>query len=180
MGLADGYMLGHAPVGEVVRRAGLFEAANVPFMMQNVGGYITQAFVVHMAAAFDRATLHHVTGSQLWAEDVVRPSPEVIGGQVSVPQDLGLGLELDRDALERMKAAVPEPMPKALIRVQVERGPTVYARPPLSRHSQLKEHAIAGVGEGYDRPVDQDFCYDDGSDRFAALWERTADGPMVE
>ena len=180
MGLADGYMLGHDPVGEVVKRAGLFEAANVPFMMQNVGGYITQAFVVHMAAAFDRATLHHVTGSQLWAEDVVRPSPEVIGGQVPVPQDPGLGLELDREALERMKAAVPEPMPKALIRVQVERGPTVYARPPLSRHSQLKEHAIAGVGEGYDRLVDQDFCYDDGSDRFAALWERTADGPMVE
>ena len=31
MGIADGYMLGHAPVGQTIRRTGLFEAANVPF-----------------------------------------------------------------------------------------------------------------------------------------------------
>ena len=71
MGLADGYMLGHAPIGMVVRRAGLFEAANIPFMMQNTGGNITRAMVVHMAAAFEQATLHHVTLAHLWEEDVV-------------------------------------------------------------------------------------------------------------
>ena len=133
-----------------------------------------------MAAAFDRATLHHVTGTHLWADDVVAPRFEVTGGQVPVSEQPGLGVELDREAVERLKAVVPEPMPKALIRVQVERGPTVYARPPLSRHPQLKEHAIAGVGEGYDRLVDQDFWYDDGSERFVALWERTEEGPVVE
>ena len=37
MGLADGYMLGHASPGQVIQRAGLFEAANVPFMMQKHG-----------------------------------------------------------------------------------------------------------------------------------------------
>ena len=71
MGVADGYMLGHAPIGQVVSRAGLFESANTPFMIQNVGGNITRAMVVHMAAAFEQATLHHITDTFAWEEDVV-------------------------------------------------------------------------------------------------------------
>ena len=177
MGLADGYMLGHYPVGHTIRRAGLFEAANAPFMMQNVGGHITLALVVHMAAAFERATLHHVTGTNLWEEDVVEPVFEVVGGQVRVPEEPGLGVRLDRGQLERLKTVEPAPMPRALMRVRVERGPTVYARPPMNQY-RLLHHEVAGVGEGYDRLVDQDFWYDDGSKQFAGLWERTGDGPV--
>ncbi len=174
MGLADGYMLGHAPIGAVVRRAGLYEAANVPFMTQNTGGNITRAMVVHMAAAFDQATLHHVTLAHMWEEDVVEPF-EVVAGYVQVPEEPGLGLTLNRETLERLKATQPPPMPKALIRVQVERGPTAYARPPLSRSPHINPTMVAGVGQGYDRPVDQDFWHDDGSAEFATLWEETAD-----
>jgi len=173
MGLADGYMLGHAAVGHVIRRAGLFEAANVPFMMQNTGGNITRAFVVHMAAAFDRATLHHVTGSNLWEEDVVRPAFEVIDGHVAVPEKPGLGMALDRDGLERLKAATPEPAPKALIRIQCENGPNTFARPPLSRHPHLQPNMVPTVGEGYDLRVNQDYWFDDGSKEFNELWAIT-------
>jgi len=35
---ADVYMLGYMKIGDTVRRAGLFAAADTPFMMQNVGG----------------------------------------------------------------------------------------------------------------------------------------------
>lgn len=35
---ADAYMLGHAKIGDAVRRAGLFAADGTPFMLQNVGG----------------------------------------------------------------------------------------------------------------------------------------------
>ena len=177
MGLADGYMLGHAAIGAVVRRAGLFEAANVPFMMQNTGGNITRAMVVHMAAAFEQATLHHVTLAHLWEEDVVEPFV-VVAGQVRVPEEPGLGVTLDRAMLERLKATEPPPMPRALIRVRVERGPTAYARPPLSRSSDLDPTMVAGVGQGYDRLVDQDFWHDDGSAEFARLWEETSAGSV--
>ena len=105
MGIADGYMLGHSPVGQTIRRAGLFEAANVPFMTQNNGGNITLAMVVHMAAAFERATLHHVVCNHLWEEDVVEPVFEVVGGQVQVSEAPGLGLTLNRALLERLKTA---------------------------------------------------------------------------
>jgi L-alanine-DL-glutamate epimerase-like enolase superfamily enzyme len=174
MGLADGYMLGHAPIGMVVQRAGLFEAANVPFMTQNTGGNITRAMVVHMGAAFERANLHHVTLAHLWEEDPVEPDFKVVAGQVEVPEKPGLGLTLNYEKLERLKSIKPPLIPKALIRIKVERGPTVYARPPLSRSSQITPEMVPGVGEGYDRLVDQDFWFDDGSADFAALWEETA------
>lgn len=35
---ADGYIPGHHKIGVAMRRAGLMEAANAPFMLQNVGG----------------------------------------------------------------------------------------------------------------------------------------------
>jgi len=98
LGLADGFMLGHDTVGNTIQRAGLFEAANVPFMMQNVGGNITRSFVAHMAAVFPMATLHHVNCSNLWAEDVVTPALDVEGGTVRVPEEPGLGVTLDLDA----------------------------------------------------------------------------------
>ena len=181
MGLTDGYMLGHSPVGDVIQRAGLFEAANVPFMMQNVGGDITRAFVAHMAAVFPMATLHHVTVTNLWAEDVVTPVLEVAGGTVRVPEGPGLGLSLDRDALARFTAAKPAPQRRALVRIRYRGLPAIYARPSAShlsdRNGTGPSH-VNGFGPGYNQPVDQDYLDDDGSKDFAELWERTAGGPI--
>ena len=180
MGLADGYMLGHASIGAVVRRAGLFEAANAPFMTQNTGGHITRAMIVHMAAAFERATLHHVTLDHMWEADPVEPTLAVVAGQVQVPEEPGLGLRLNYETLERLKALTPPPIPKALIRIRVEGGPTVYARPPLSRSPYIEPHMVPGVGEGYNCLVDQDFWHDDGSDEFADLWTQTEAGAVFK
>ena len=173
-------MRGHSPVGEAIKRAGLFEAANLPFMLQNVGGNITLAFVAHMAAALDRATLHHVTATNLWAEDVVTPAFAVVSGQVRVPEVPGLGVKLDRQALVRLQARQVPPLPKALVRIAHWHGPTSYARPPLSRNPLLDEREVPGYGEGYNLPLDQDYWYDDGSGRFARLWDQTGKGLVVE
>ena len=183
MGLADGYMLGHAPVGDVIRRAGLFEAAGIPFMMQNVGGNITRAFVAHMAASLPTATLHHVNACHLWAEDVVTPHLTVAGGTVRVPEAPGLGLTLDRDALARWSAAQADPLPRALVRIRYAGLPAIYARLPVHALSDANGTGpgfVDGFGPGYNHPVDQDYCEDDGTSRFAALWERTASGPVSE
>jgi L-alanine-DL-glutamate epimerase-like enolase superfamily enzyme len=183
MGLADGYMLGHAPVGEVLLRAGLFEAASVPFMLQNVGGNITRAFVAHLAASLPTATLHHVNACHLWAEDVVTPPLAVAGGTVRVPEAPGLGVTLDRDALDRWSAVQADPLPRALVRIRYAGLPPIYARLPVHALSDAQGTGpgfLDGFGAGYDRPVDLDYEDDDGSTRFAALWERTASGPVTE
>ena len=68
---ADIYMLGHAKIGDAMRRAGLFAAAGKPFMLQNVGGAITRAMVVHMMAAAPTATFHCHNDYEVWQSDVV-------------------------------------------------------------------------------------------------------------
>jgi L-alanine-DL-glutamate epimerase-like enolase superfamily enzyme len=178
LGVADGYMLGHAPVGVVMRRAGLFEAANVPFMTQNNGGNITLAMIAHMAAAFERATLHHTTLRRMWEEDVVEPL-RLVAGQVQVPESPGLGVTLDRERLEKLKARPVEPLARALIRVRHGHGMLTYARPPYNKLPRDWANHLAGVGEGYDNPVDQDYWAEDESAEFAELWEQTEAGPVT-
>jgi hypothetical protein len=181
LGSTDSYMLGHTPVGQVIDRTGLFEALNVPFMMQNVGGNITRAFAAHMSAAMPRATLHQVTATNLWDEDVVTPTLEVTGGMVTVPEEPGLGLTLDRDALARFTTAALAPLPRALVRIQYSGMPTIYAHPPLTG---LKDELgtgpsfLPGYGPGYNLPIDQDFWEDDDTTGFEDAWEKTAEGPV--
>ena len=179
--LADGYMMGHYPAGEVVLRAGLFEAMNVPFMIQNVGGHITRAFVAHMAAVFPTATKPHVNTCELWAEDVVKERFPVEGGTIRVPEEPGLGVTLDRDALERWSAAKADPLPRALARVQYRGLPPIYGRLPVSQLSDANGKGpsfVGGYGPGYNQPVDQDYLDDDGSAEFARLWDLTVSGPV--
>ena len=180
-GLNEGYMLGHAPVGMVMQRAGLFDTMNSPFMMQNVGGNIMRSFVTHMAAVFTMATKAHNSDCEIWDEDVVTPVLKVEAGTVRVPEAPGLGVTLDRDALERWKAAKPEPLPRALARITYEGMPPIYARLPVSTLSDRRGTGpsfLDGHGPGYNRPVDQDYWDDDGSKAFARAWERAANGPV--
>lgn len=116
----------------------------------------------------------------LWAEDVVTPALAVVSGQVRVPEVPGLGVKLDRQALVRLQARQVPPLPKALVRIAHWNGPTSYARPPLSRNPLLDEREVPGHGEGYNLPLDQDYWYDDGSERFARLWEQAGKGLVVE
>ncbi|MDA1349868.1 MAG: hypothetical protein O3A47_13550 [Chloroflexi bacterium] len=176
LGLADGYMLGHSAVEQVIQRAGLFEAANTPFMLQNTGGNITTAFVAHMASVFKMATLHHVTCLNLYADDVVTPGFEVTAGTIAVSEEPGLGLTLDRDALERLKNPLPKSDKRALVRIQYAGQPPIYARPPVQHLADGAPGYINVNGGGYDQQVDQDYFEDDGSKEFRVLWEKTESG----
>ena len=88
---ADIYMLGHAKIGDAMRRAGLFAAAGKPFMLQNVGGAITRAMVMHMMAAAPTATFHCHNDYEVWQSDVVEERLDPINGFVRVPEKPGLG-----------------------------------------------------------------------------------------
>ncbi|MFM8582939.1 MAG: mandelate racemase/muconate lactonizing enzyme family protein, partial [Planctomycetaceae bacterium] len=97
----DGFILGHARIGDAIRRAGLLAQLEIPFSLQNVGGTITRAMTIHMQAAFKTAWLHCNTDTESWADDVVRERLEPVQGRIRVPERPGLGVTLDPDALER-------------------------------------------------------------------------------
>ena len=108
-GLCDGFMGGHASIGLAMKLAALAEASNTPFMLQQTGGNINQAFLAHEAAVFHMASLDHVNLCHLWKEQVTHEEMPVISGSIALPQGPGLGVTLDR---KKLKHFAESPRPK--------------------------------------------------------------------
>jgi galactonate dehydratase len=169
----DAYMLGHYVIGDAVRRAGLFAADDSPFMLQNVGGTITRAMIAHMMVAFPSATLHSVSASETWRSDVVTERLNPINGVLRVPEEPGLGLTLDRDELDRLKALSLPPLKSYILKTVFGNGvqmlnlaepdnPLFLVRPDRSRKLPMS----------YAAPISTEYWDDDGSAEFAAAVQR--------
>ena len=166
---------------------------NVPFMLQQAGGTINQAFLAHEAAAFPMATIDHVNLCHLWAEDVTVETMPVVGGSVAVPTGPGLGVTVDREKLARLEAAPRPRQTRFLVRVRYRQGLTIYFRfdpdapganikflnPPATgrRYSGFGPD-VPGPVPGYGNPVVTDFWDDVGHEDFEGMWKRTESGPV--
>ena len=186
-GLADGYMAGHAPIGQGLKLGGVAELTDTPIMYQQAGGTINQAFLAHEVAVVPMATIDHVNLCHLWKEDVTTESMPVIGGSVQVPAGPGLGVELDRDRLQRCQQPIEEP-PRSLVRIRHGGGPTIYLRhdPSLPGHQddmryyeRLHHFDVPGPTPSYVNDVITDFW--EGTDEpqeFEHLWAETESTPV--
>jgi gluconate/galactonate dehydratase len=171
MGAADAYIRGHQKIGVVMRQAGLFAAGNIPFMIQNVGGTITRAMVLHMMAAFPTATFHAHNDAEVWKHDVVEERLEPINGFVRVPEKPGLGVTLDRDELERLERLERPQAPQWIIKTRFKNGAKLYSifhgghflvRPTLDRQIPMR----------YDSPLETEYWDDDGSPEYQEMFAR--------
>jgi muconate cycloisomerase len=87
-----------------VRMADLADAAGLPCWhgsAQELG--IRDAAYVHACAATPGCTLSSDILHHLWADDLLDPGIEIRHGQARVPEGPGLGVALDRQALERYR-----------------------------------------------------------------------------
>lgn len=182
MGAADIYMLGHARIGEAQRRAGLFAAANLPFMLQNVGGNITRAMTCHMMAAFPTATFHFHSDTEIWKTDVVHERLEPLNGLVPVPQGPGLGLSLDRAALARLAALELPAQAPWVIRSRFANGVRMYhLGDPEQSIFMVRPDTRRLLPLSYASPISTDYWDDDGSPEYRAVRERLArEGAILE
>jgi len=173
MGPADAYMLGHYTIGESVRRAGLFAAGGSPFMLQNTGGQITRTMVAHMMAAFPTATFHSVSATESLAGDVVEERLQPVNGFIRVPEEPGLGLTLDREALERYQSA-KAPEPEAwIIKNTFKNGTRMYNLvTPDKPHFMVRPDWSGALPMSYAAPVETEYWDDDGSREFAEMRQR--------
>jgi L-alanine-DL-glutamate epimerase-like enolase superfamily enzyme len=179
--LCDGYMAGHASVGHALRVAAVAEATNTPFMLQQVGGTINQAFLAHEAAVFKMATLDHVNLAHLWKEDVTTETMPIVSGSVQVPKGPGLGVTLDRAKLEKHKSAPRRNVGRFLVRVKHADGLRVYFRydPAMGINHLRHLHRTQSPGPvpAYANPIATDFWDDDDSHEFQRIWQQTESGP---
>jgi L-alanine-DL-glutamate epimerase-like enolase superfamily enzyme len=164
---ADAYMLGHAPIGTAIHRAGLFDAANIPFMLQNVGGAITRAMVTHMHAAFPAASFHFVSTSERWKTDVVKERLEPVNGFVRVPESPGLGLTLDREALQRAVNLRLPAQSRWIIKSQFKNGARMLnLHDPKDSLFMNRPDLRRLIPVSYASPISTEYWDDDGSPAF--------------
>jgi L-alanine-DL-glutamate epimerase-like enolase superfamily enzyme len=178
----DAYMLGHYKIGEAIRRAGLFEASDSPFMVQNVGGTITRAMVTHMMAAFPTGTFHFVDSSETLKQDVVAERLEPVNGFIRVPEKPGLGLTLDREALEGQEKWVPAEQEKWIVRSRYSNGTRMYnlgdPKDPIFMVRPVERRLIP---MRYDALISTDYWDDDGTPEYREMLERVErDGIVIE
>ena len=145
---ADAYMLGHAKIGDAVRKAGLFAAGDSPFMLQNTGSDITRAMNAHMMAAFPSASFHFVNATtEVSSERFVTEPLKPVNGFIRVPERPGLGVELDMDEVRRLEQIEPASKPRFILVSRYDNGTTLYARP---RPGEPALHGPARLEQGAD------------------------------
>ncbi|MFH1567107.1 MAG: enolase C-terminal domain-like protein [Gemmatimonadota bacterium] len=177
---ADAYMLGHAHIGDAVRRAGLFAAANMPFMLQNTGGHITRAMILHMMAAFPSATFHFFSDTEAAGSDVVRERWEPVEGRLRVPEAPGLGVTLDRAELERLEQRRPAPQAPWIVKSTFAGGARMYnLHDPANSLFMVRPDLRREITLSYAAPISTQYWDDDGSPTFAAMKARLERGGMV-
>jgi hypothetical protein len=172
-------------VGQAAKVAAVAESLNLPLLIQQTGGTINQAFLVHEASVFKPVTLAHVTLCHLWKDDITVETMPVVGGSVAVPKGPGLGVTLDREKLERYKKAPRPEQKRFLVRIQYANGRTIYVRHDPDKPRAIDslmyhgdEH-LPGPAPGYGNALVTDFWDGDGSANFERLWKQAESGPVI-
>ena len=181
--LGDGFVLGDGTTSEgasqVLQNAHVCAAFDKPFWLQQVGSGITAAYSLHFAAVLSHATWPSVNCHQLYANDLLATPIQVTQGTAPVPDRPGLGLEFDKDALNRYRFEKPyteRPNPPRLIEVSWPNdAKTFYAN-----GTQLRDDARAGRMPFFLRGVKTRLVPDDGSSDWQDLHQRARKAPVYQ
>lgn len=177
---ADAYMLGHSPIGTAIRRAGLFEAANIPFMLQNVGGEITRMMITHMQAAFPTGDFHFISTTERWKTDIVKERFDPVNGFMKVPDAPGLGVTLDRDALKRAATLKLPEQPRWILKSQFRNGTRMFhLADPKDSLFMVRPDFRRLIAMSYASPVSTEYWDNDGSPAFQQMFARIEREGMV-
>lgn len=176
-GIADGYVL-NGGASKVYDEAAVCAEAGVPQWPQLVGTDLTASFCVELGAVLKAEAWPAVTCHQLYDDSILKSAPVVEDGTATVSNMPGLGVELDRDALDRYAVDIPDeqPAPPRLVEVQWPDGRTEY----FASGHQLRSYAQDGHVPLYERGAEARLVPDDGSEWWQSLHDRALDGPVEQ
>jgi L-alanine-DL-glutamate epimerase-like enolase superfamily enzyme len=162
----------------VLRAAAVAAMANKTFWLQLVGTGITASFALHLAAVVSHATWPAVNCHQLYVSPLIKPGISVSNGTAAIPEEPGLGVDLDEDAISRHRieplARRPDP-PDALIAVRWPTGATRYYAYSKQYWDDFRSGRLPVFASG----VRMDYVEDDGSREWRELHERAKGAPVV-
>lgn len=171
--LCDAFVLGAGDVETVKNHAALAAEAHMPFWIQTVGGALRAVWTMHLASTCATATLSHLSTHNVWTEDVIQPL-QPRAGWVDVPNGPGLGVDVDEDAVERLRTANPIPWPRRITTVVYSDGQRWHFGAETQRH----ESFYFGHFPGFVAGVRTEVWEDDGSKEFLELLARCELAPV--
>ena len=168
-GVADIYMIGGG-IGTTLMQGFAYGKANMPTIVQQSGGTLMKALTMHMAAVLPTATAHSINLDDQYEEDITTERIPVIEGFSPVPDGVGLGFEVDDEAITRFAASSNTPLasrqPRIVGIIHMPGGQRIYG----SRSPSLKE--ITGREEGTIRSINLERWADDDSVEFEETFNR--------
>ncbi|MBI4553066.1 MAG: enolase [Candidatus Latescibacteria bacterium] len=172
----------------LVMRQGLLSAeANMPFWLQLVGNGLTTTWAAHLGAVLSHATWPAITCINLYSHQLLTRPIQVVGGYNRVPEEPGLGVEVDEDAVERYR--IPDgqvqelakkgqlydhPKRRIICTVVYPDGSRVYLAPMHQGYGYFS----AGHGPAHVQGVRLEAWHDDGSKEWADLFARAQQHPV--
>jgi L-alanine-DL-glutamate epimerase-like enolase superfamily enzyme len=100
--VCDGFVVGGG-AARLMSQAMMCAAANKPFWLQLVGTGLTTAWTMQVGAVATHAQWPAVTCMHIWQDDLIAQPLQIAGGYAQVPDGPGLGVELDLEAVDRLR-----------------------------------------------------------------------------
>lgn len=160
-GVCDGFVIGGG-VRQVLSDGNLAARAQMPFWLQMVGTGLTTTFAAHIGSVLKEARWPAIPCVNIYSHTLLKEF-EVVGGHLRVPEAPGLGVELDREAVERFR--VESDFAKEAVRqIHVVRWPD--GRELWARNGGYRGDFTAGKITGFLPGMDLEVRLDDGSEEF--------------
>lgn len=176
LGLCDGFVLGGGDVEAIRQKAAVAEEAHIPFWLQTVGAGLRAMWVAHVASVFIQGTLAHLAAHDLWQKDIVAP-PQPTAGLMTVPNEPGLGIAVDENAIATLRID-DEPRPP-LRRISTAIYPEGYCW-HFATEQQRHEAYHFGDFPGFVPGIRLEIQEDDGSQDFDNLYNRCLAAPVFD
>ncbi|WP_339910710.1 mandelate racemase/muconate lactonizing enzyme family protein [Symmachiella dynata] len=174
--MVDGFVLCGGAT-KIQREAHLCGQFNKSFFLQVVGTKIAAAFGLHLGAVLENARWPAVNCHQLFERDCVQQSIPVSNGLATVPNEPGLGIDLDEEAIELFRTEPrdkPYPHPELLIAIRWPAGTTTY----YAHTAQFWEDWHAGRLPFFPRGVNLEHIANDGTASWKDLRSRALAGAV--
>ena len=160
-GVCDGFVVGGG-AASVTSQATIAEHANMPFWLQLVGTGLTTIWSVHLGAVLKMARWPYIPCINVYEHPLITEFT-IEGGHVPVPEEPGLGVTVDEDAVERYRVEADF---RAAARRQIHTirwpsGRTLHY-PDGSYRAEFLSGALTGSLPG----ITLDRRLDDGNDDF--------------
>lgn len=176
--VCDGFVIGGG-ASRCMERGHVAAMADMPFWLQWVGTGITAAFSLHLGGVLSHATWPAVNCHQLYTHQMLSKLIEVKEGYAKVPEEPGLGYDLDRDAIEKFRVKKPprRPEPQRLIETRWPDGRKMY----IANNGKVNFMLTLGQ-QGrmpfYVKSAQTRLFPNDGSEEWKSLYQKAQKDPV--